>query len=502
MGRSISPRTRHDRRVPQVAPASRDIVPPVDIILRVATPVGVLRSARRPDWSVVVVKVTYELDADSFLAPEQDPLSDGEERPTGITLPPDFVEDKSLCDVVLWGAALDWKGPVRLRVNDLDRIVPRAALLGPLREIADGQLAPMQQRMKPLTSAMPLHITVEGGGARLDTTLRFPFPNVALVDETISSASLVPIQADTLLLDPVERTLSIVFRGSFSSPEDLDLSLALVVDAFGMLARTPAREMKRWPRMEALESDGIDLDDADMEVTRGGTVNVVRLARQKVKTLDEMQPPTTASGLVRRTRTVRMTTADVELARLPPPPAPPPPSATALIPQQTLPAVPMWVPPPSETLHDPASLPPTQPYKGGPLLAQEDTHSETRFVIEPEPLPRLEATSNMPAADVTLPEPPRMPDYTPSPHSARTRPMSSHVMDAALKALFQPPEPPPLEPNPPAQTRSSAPPASLEPSPLHSLPTVEMSVPARSMVDTPPDSLMGPTLHNDEPAKE
>lgn len=494
--------------------------PAVDIILRVATPVGVLRSTRRPDWSVVVVKVTYELDADallapSCLAPEQEPLSDGEERSWGGTLggplPSDFVEDKSLCDVVLVGAALQWPGSVRLRVNEVERTVSHAGMLGPLREATDAQIAPPDQRMQPLTSAAPLQITVEGGGGRLDTMLRVPFPNVALVDETISSVSAVPIQADTLLLDPVERTLSIVFRGSFSSPEDLDLSLALVVDTLGLLARTPPRELKRWPRMEAVESDGIDLDDADMEITRGGTVNVVRLATQKARLLDETRPPTTASGLVRRTRTIRMTTADVEIARLPPPPAPPPPStapssATALIPHQTLPALPLWAPaPPSETLHDatlaPATLP--RPAHAAPLLVQEDTHSETRFVLEAEAMPKLEATSNLPVLDVTLPEQPRPPEYTPSPHSARTRPMSSHAIDAALKALFNPPEAPAEAPiESPPEKQPSAPPPSLELSPLHSMPTVEMSVPARSMVDAPPDSLMGPTLGSNEPAKK
>src|SRR5947208_2473424 len=86
------------------------------------------------------------------------------------------------------------------------------------------------------------------------------------------SCAVIKLTPDTISLDPLRRIASVVFRGSFCHAEDLGLPTALVVDALGRLSQTPMREMKRWPRVKAVEveppdPDAIDLDSEDLEVT-------------------------------------------------------------------------------------------------------------------------------------------------------------------------------------------------------------------------------------------
>jgi hypothetical protein len=244
----------------------------VDVALRVAVPVGIVRARERAGVWAVVVKLTYDLGETgrARLAVEQAPLTAANRTAEGLALhPDDFVERRPSCDVVIVGEGLERDlGPMRIRLGPLDRFAPRAALLGPLPETdPEGSCAAPQQRMA--VPELPLDLVVEGAGRVLRARLPGPAPSAGVVLRGAFRTVLgVELALDTVLIDPVGARCSVVFRGTFSHPADIEQDVLLVVDATGRLDETPPRELARWPRAAAATRDDDVLDEDDIETTQ------------------------------------------------------------------------------------------------------------------------------------------------------------------------------------------------------------------------------------------
>jgi len=372
------------------------------------------------------VKLTYELESAghlSGLAAEQEPLSNGDNDDDGIVRPSDFAETKSACDVVLTGRALAEVGPMRFRVGSVDRSVPRASMLGPTQASADEPCAPPEQRIA--FPALPLEIMVQGDGQVVKATLPGPVPGVAVIEGDWSSRVTVPMRADTILVDTRLGTCSVVFRGEFHLTS-VDAEATLVVDALGRLPKTPMRELKRWPRRQVTLPDEINLDDDDdLQITVGRSVGVPPDPRHRTAFDDETTGIVPALE-VRKTRTVRMRTSEPATAMPASAPASAPASGEpARLPENhTLPAIPLWVTPP--TLDGVAFLPaPAEGHVAAPLMTDAERAQQA---------------------------------CAPGPHDAHTRPMP--LMDSLAARLVR--APPRAKSEPPLSDG------------LHSMPTVEM----------------------------
>jgi len=238
--------------------------------------VGIVPWPDRPNLSTVVVKLTYDVvsRASARLGAEQRPLQLDIPGDEGVVLhPTDFAPTKGLCDVVVVGAALlDPVGPARLAVDPVRKLVELPRDLGPRPGFgASGdptdakihrawgsatfdfdsfQCAPRDQR-RPCTP-LPVDVVYDLGATRVVTRIEGPAPGALLLDLAGWNAPrLLTLLADTILIDPENGQISVVFRGVVDVPEGCDP--LLVMEAQAPLRSFSPREMERWPRAEAID---------------------------------------------------------------------------------------------------------------------------------------------------------------------------------------------------------------------------------------------------------
>lgn len=259
---------------------------------RVPVPVGLVRFTDRADSYSIAVKMTFDIAHAGWATrlADADPLSaDVLDEQESRRYPSDFVPMKLTCDVLLVGEALgDQETPARVRASGLSKSASCAALLGPLpadRTDPLAQDAPLDQRLP--WPQLPLEVGVDYGGVNLGAILPGPMPSAALVfDGQVQSAIAQPLHIDTILLDPVEATCSVIFRGLFQHPGSVHRSLLFVVDPNKSLASVPIEEVEAWPRVPvemapdamvdatygvgAPEAPVLDLGDADDQDEEAG----------------------------------------------------------------------------------------------------------------------------------------------------------------------------------------------------------------------------------------
>ncbi|NUP06794.1 MAG: hypothetical protein HOW73_12135 [Polyangiaceae bacterium] len=220
---------------------------------RAPVPVGLVRFTDRPDSYSIVVKVTYDIGQPGW-APrmvDADPLSgDALDENETRTYPSDFAPLKLTCDVLIVGdALLDQETPARVIASALSKHAVCSALLGPLpADPTDilAQHAPLDQRIP--WPQLPLEVGVEYGGIRLATILPGPIPSAAIVfGGELATAIALPLHIDGILLDPIEATCNVTFRGCFQHGGDLAEAL-LVVDPTASLTSVAIDEVESWPR--------------------------------------------------------------------------------------------------------------------------------------------------------------------------------------------------------------------------------------------------------------
>jgi len=427
--------------------------------------VGVVRAGAQGVHSVIL-KLTYDLRESGAAAPSrnQEPLTAGRANRRGAPLAPsDFSGPKSACDVALVGLILDGaSSPVSLTAADLE-ISCQSAAAGPVEPTRlDPQFAPLERRI-PFPN-LPLPISVRTDKAAMHTTVPGPQPLAGLVRRR--SSRLVPLDlwVDGVLLDPFERRVTLLYKGVFHHPSDIDRDLFLVIDASGSLPHLPFDLVAGWPRYECEETVGAISDDDEQGDTATSAVDEEKTGQIQVRRLSGDDEETTGQIVIERPAPPAVVVDDDEPTSLirqvpqllerqksgtvPMPERPP----VALAPQGIAPPAPTFGPPPTA---------PT------PLVR---SHSETALeipIVSEAPLPF---------------QPPRQRTERPPPPAPRA-PMTTHVAPEELR---------PADPLPFTRVRAETAPISQRPvmqigTPFE-LPTYERERLARS-----PDGLAEPT---------
>jgi hypothetical protein len=217
-------------------------------------PVGVAR-ASSPDTWVVVVKLSYALDASgrASLAPAQDPLTVEQRDGSGVLLhPSDFVTPKPACDVLLVGSLL--AAPARraaLRAGHLRKQVDAHQALGAITGDASGQSAPSDQRV--LQPNLPLELTYESDELVMRASIDGPLPGLTLIDPGAwAPPRALPLSLDTVSIDPPRARVWLTLRALLEGAEAM-LERATVLLAPNGAAGPGALGLARdWPRYEAV----------------------------------------------------------------------------------------------------------------------------------------------------------------------------------------------------------------------------------------------------------
>lgn len=230
----------------------------MEVAVRTAVPVGLVRWRNPASSYSVVVKVTYDANdgrCPAQLARNQMALSAGEKDGRGLIVEQtDFVTAKSVCDVVLAGSTLSSARPVRARVNMLDAtLAPALTTLG-----RDCSCAPPEQRI-PIPT-LPLTVVLDHAGRTSVALVAPPAPAVGILVRGASRAVPILMRADTLLIHPWQAALTVVYRGTFQHAGNLDRDVTLMVDVSGRRSENPQRDVQRWPITKALEPGDLDPD--------------------------------------------------------------------------------------------------------------------------------------------------------------------------------------------------------------------------------------------------
>lgn len=230
----------------------------MEVAVRTAVPVGLVRWRNPASSYSVVVKVTYDANDGRSPAPlsrNQMALSAGEKDGRGLIVEQtDFVTSKSVCDVVLAGSTLSSARPVRARVNMLEAtLAPAMTTLG-----RDCSCAPPEQRI-PIPT-LPLTVVLDHAGRTSIALVAPPAPAVGILVRGASRAVPILMRADTLLIHPWQAAVTVIYRGTFQHNGNVDRDVTLMVDISGRRSENPQRDIQRWPSEKALEPVDLDPD--------------------------------------------------------------------------------------------------------------------------------------------------------------------------------------------------------------------------------------------------
>lgn len=233
----------------------------MQVAVRTAVPVGLVRWRNPASSYSVVVKLTYDANDGRSPAPlsrNQLGLSAGEKDSRGLILEQtDFVASKSVCDVVLAGSTLSSARPVRARVNMLDATVaPALTTLG-----RDCSCAPPEQRI-PIPT-LPLTVMLDHAGRTSVAQIAPPAPAVSILVRGASRAVPILMRADTVLIHPWHAAVTVVYRGTFQHAGNVDREVTLMVDISGRRSENPHRDIQRWLNEKAIEPGDLDPDLED-----------------------------------------------------------------------------------------------------------------------------------------------------------------------------------------------------------------------------------------------
>jgi hypothetical protein len=258
---------------------------PILVASRAPIPLGVVRWPDRP-VATVVVKQAFELTARGVAPPAPAaPLGLDRDDGAGLLLhPSDFAPAKLFCDVGIVGAALhDPRGPVRIVVEPMRRLVERASALGPRRvrgalgdptdrasagewaahgfDLEVFQWSAREQRVA--RTQLPLSPIVDVGELRFAPQLTGPAPEVALVVPSgAQHPQRVPLWIDAIAIDVAARRVELAWRGHVDLP--VGAAAVLVVEIGMALASYGRDDLLAWPRREAIEPAAVRAQSAPL----------------------------------------------------------------------------------------------------------------------------------------------------------------------------------------------------------------------------------------------
>jgi len=276
----------------------------VQVAVRTAVPVGLVRWQTPASSYSVVVKVTFDANdgrGPATVSRDQSPLCEGETDARGLLLEPnDFVRAKPACDVVLSDSPTSSARPVRVCVGHIDiNIAPPLTTL-----VRDGSCGPPEQRI-PIPT-LPLVLTLEHVGRRSIAIIPTPAPAAAILVRGQARAAPIKLRADTVLVHPWQPRVTVVFRGVFQHVGDVDRDVQLLVDVSGRMSATPQRDMQDWFKQDAAESSSREPPYGDAppayDVLAPGQKTPVDLlapqpTMQMEAELGQAAPPSVASDL-------------------------------------------------------------------------------------------------------------------------------------------------------------------------------------------------------------